>query len=70
MKHNAPQYCVQGLYANGTIQTEYSVSGRLKAIRAAKELARSPYFEADYTQVLTQDSELVWTSWGKKRGGQ
>jgi len=53
-------YIVQGAYNNGRVTTEIHFDDEEEAVREAKRLLRSNYFEGDNVRVITVDGELVW----------
>jgi hypothetical protein len=65
-------YIVQGSYAGpqnilvGGSERWYD--DEAEAIKAAKDMLRSPYFEGDKTRVITLDGEMVWNSHPERTG--
>ena len=52
---------IQGFWSEGRIATEFETEvSQTVAMRQAKRLLVSPYFEGDSVRVITGDGELVW----------
>ena len=57
-----PFYIVQGTYSDGTISDEFGFDDEEEAVREAKKLKHSPFFEGENVRVFTRDGEDVWDS--------